>query len=30
MTKTDGTEVTVKFDKSLAVTAVQDGMGAHK
>jgi hypothetical protein len=28
MTKADGTHVTVKFDKSLKVTAVQDGMGA--
>jgi len=28
MTKADGTHVTVKFDKSFAVTAVQDGMGA--
>jgi len=28
MTKADGTLVTVKFDKSLAVTAVQAGMGA--
>jgi hypothetical protein len=27
MTKTDGSLVTVKFDKSLAVTAVEDGMG---
>jgi uncharacterized membrane protein YkoI len=27
MTKSDGTEVTVKFDKNLAVTAVEDGMG---
>ena len=30
MTKADGSEVTVKFDKNLAVTATQDGMGAHK
>ena len=28
MTKADGTEVTVNFDKSFAVTAVQAGMGA--
>jgi hypothetical protein len=28
MTKADGTHVTVKFDKSFAVTAVQNGMGA--
>ena len=28
VTKADGTEVTVKFDKNLAVTAVQNGMGA--
>jgi len=28
MTKADGTHVTVKFDKSFRVTAVQDGMGA--
>ncbi len=27
MTKSDGTEVTVKFDKSLNVTAVETGMG---
>jgi len=27
MTKADGTEVTVKFDKNLAVTKVEDGMG---
>ncbi len=27
MTKSDGTQVTVKFDKSLNVTAVEDGMG---
>jgi hypothetical protein len=27
MTKSDGTQVTVKFDKSLAVTSVEDGMG---
>ena len=30
MTKSDGTKVTVKFDKNFAVTAVQDGMGSHK
>ena len=30
MTKADGSEVTVKFDKNLTVTATQDGMGAHK
>lgn len=29
MTKADGSEVTVKFDKNLAATATQDGMGAH-
>jgi hypothetical protein len=28
MTKADGSLVTVKFDANLAVTAVQDGMGA--
>jgi hypothetical protein len=28
MAKTDGTRVTVKFDKSFAVTAIQSGMGA--
>lgn len=28
MTKADGTEVTVKFDKSLKVTKVESGMGA--
>ena len=28
MTKADGTEVTVKFDKNLAVTQVENGMGA--
>jgi len=28
MTKADGTHVTVKFNKSFAVTAVQNGMGA--
>jgi hypothetical protein len=28
MTKADGTEVTVKFDKNLAVTKVEDGMGS--
>src|SRR5450759_5135829 len=28
MTKADGTHVTVKFDKSFRVTAVQDGTGA--
>jgi hypothetical protein len=27
MTKSDGTEVTVKFDKNLAVTGVESGMG---
>jgi uncharacterized membrane protein YkoI len=27
MTKADGSEVTVKFDKSFAVTGVEDGMG---
>jgi uncharacterized membrane protein YkoI len=27
MTKADGTEVTVKFDKNLAVTKVESGMG---
>jgi hypothetical protein len=27
MTKADGTKVTVKFDKNLAVTGVEDGMG---
>jgi len=27
MTKSDGSLVTVKFDKSLAVTSVEDGMG---
>jgi uncharacterized membrane protein YkoI len=27
MTKADGTEVTVKFDKNLAVTGVETGMG---
>ena len=27
MTKADGTQVTVKFDKNLAVKAVEDGMG---
>jgi hypothetical protein len=30
MTKSDGTKVTVKFDKDFKVTAVQDGMGSHK
>ena len=30
MTKSDGSEVTVKFDKNLAVTATEDGMGAHR
>jgi hypothetical protein len=30
MTKSDGTKVTVKFDKDFNVTAVQDGMGSHK
>ena len=28
MTKADGTRVTVKFDKSFAVTSIEDGMGA--
>ena len=28
MTKADGTHVTVKFDKSFGVTAIQSGMGA--
>jgi len=28
MTKADGTHVTVKFDKSFGVTAIQNGMGA--
>lgn len=28
MTKADGTEVTVKFDKNLTVTKVEDGMGS--
>jgi|SRR5450631_287063 len=28
MTKADGTHVTVKFDKSFKVTAIQNGMGA--
>ncbi len=28
MTKADGTEVTVKFDKFLAVTKIESGMGA--
>jgi hypothetical protein len=27
MTKSDGTEVTVKFDKNLKVTGVEAGMG---
>ena len=27
MTKADGTEVTVKLDKSFKVTAVENGMG---
>ena len=27
MTKADGTEVTVKFDKNLNVTGVETGMG---
>ena len=27
MTKADGSDVTVKFDKNMKVTAVQDGMG---
>lgn len=30
MTKSDGSKVTVKFDKNFTVTAVQDGMGSHK
>jgi hypothetical protein len=30
MTKSDGTKVTVKFDKDFTVTGVEDGMGAHK
>src|SRR5690242_20067335 len=30
MTKSDGTRVTVKFDKNFAVTGVEDGMGSHK
>jgi len=30
MTKADGTHVTVKLDKSFAVTAVQNGMGAGR
>lgn len=30
MTKSDGTKVTVKFDKDFKVTAVQAGMGSHK
>jgi len=30
MTKSDGTKVTVKFDKDFKVTGVEDGMGAHK
>jgi hypothetical protein len=30
MTKSDGSRVTVKFDKDFNVTAVQDGMGSHK
>jgi len=28
MAKADGTQVTVKFDKGFAVTAIQNGMGA--
>ena len=30
MTRSDGTKVTVKFDKDFNVTAIQDGMGSHK
>jgi hypothetical protein len=30
MTKSDGTKVTVKFDKDFNVTGVEAGMGAHK
>jgi hypothetical protein len=30
MTKSDGTKVTVKFDKDFNVTAVEDGMGSHR
>ena len=30
MTRSDGSKVTVKFDKDFNVTAVQDGMGTHK
>lgn len=30
MTKADGSEVTVKFDKNLVATATQAGMGAHR
>jgi hypothetical protein len=30
LTKSDGSKATVKFDKDFNVTAVQDGMGAHK
>ena len=30
LTKADGSRVTVKFDKSFAVTAIQAGMGATK
>jgi len=30
MTKSDGSKVTVKFDKNFKVTAIQDGMGSHK
>jgi hypothetical protein len=30
MTKSDGSRVTVKFDKDFNITAVQDGMGGHK
>jgi hypothetical protein len=29
LTKSDGTKVTVKFDKDFTVTGVEDGMGAH-
>ena len=30
LTKSDGTKVTVKFDKDFKVTGVEDGMGAHR
>jgi flavin-dependent dehydrogenase len=30
LTKADGSKVTVKFDKSFAVTAIQAGMGTTK